>query len=64
MRAPENIIAQEVAEIIALASQNYAAEHPSVEPKDEVCIFTLRLLICRPMCYAVITPVSTSPVPL
>jgi hypothetical protein len=36
LKAPEKIIAQEVAEIIALASLNYAAEHLSVEPKDEV----------------------------
>jgi hypothetical protein len=38
---PEKIIAEEVAEIIALASQNYAAEDPSVTPKDEVGIFSI-----------------------
>ena len=56
----DEIIAQEVAELIALATHNYVAKHPSVEPKDEVCIFTAFLLISRRTSFAVIIQHSTS----
>ena len=35
-KKPENIIAQEVAELIGMALQNYVSENPSISAKDEV----------------------------
>jgi hypothetical protein len=49
------IIAQEVAEIIALASKNYHQDYPSVELKDEVSVFTFRLLT-SPLGLCVVLP--------